>query len=400
MATGDGSTLEGCLQFLKTNTAHPEQFLSVQDALGSDFISLTKTLYDLHKCNEPAYFKGSPLGKLVTENFDEEQIWQELELQNNPLLTFAEQAVEQALTDDTITFLEEEDEDEEEDEEEEKKDVDEEKTDDLDVALEQDESEEETHQRLKPSEEEDLSGEDSDLDFDVDKFEKQSKQKQPAGKLAKPKSKGFASAVDDRFFKLSDMEAFLDDMDKREGKESHGQEVNYFRDLSSDEDEGLIFDKPAEDTKQKKKKSSRDMKYKDFFDPVEEQTAHKYPDEENELESNDDSELFGEEDGDELEEEGDMNEEDSEMEEYVFVSVEDEMGDSLRNGSRKVTFDLPDDSEGEDVEDILGGKAKDGPKPENKSTFEKRQEKVCLMLVAVLLMHATGVPRFTGLGGL
>lgn len=49
------------------------------------------------------------------------------------------------------------------------------------------------------------------------------------------------------------------------------------------------------------------------------------------------------------------------------------MGDEARNSSRKVTFDLPDESEGEDVEDILGGK----PKPESKSSFEKRQDKVC-----------------------
>lgn len=54
------------------------------------------------------------------------------------------------------------------------------------------------------------------------------------------------------------------------------------------------------------------------------------------------------------------------------------MDDKARNYLRKVTFDLPDESEGEDVEDILGGKAKNTPKPESKSSFEQRQEKVCL----------------------
>lgn len=54
------------------------------------------------------------------------------------------------------------------------------------------------------------------------------------------------------------------------------------------------------------------------------------------------------------------------------------MDDKARNSLRKVTFDLPDESEGEDVEDILGGKAKNTPKPESKSSFEKRQEKVGL----------------------
>lgn len=59
-------------------------------------------------------------------------------------------------------------------------------------------------------------------------------------------------------------------------------------------------------------------------------------------------------------------------------SFRDDMGDRARDALRKVTFDLPDESEGEDVEDILGGKAKNLLQPEVKSSFEKRQEKVCL----------------------
>lgn len=43
-----------------------------------------------------------------------------------------------------------------------------------------------------------------------------------------------------------------------------------------------------------------------------------------------------------------------------------------------MTFDLPSESEGEDVEDILGGKSKNVMKPDTKSSFEKRQEKVHL----------------------
>lgn len=43
-----------------------------------------------------------------------------------------------------------------------------------------------------------------------------------------------------------------------------------------------------------------------------------------------------------------------------------------------MTFDLPSESEGEDMEDILGGRSKNVPKPDTKSAFEKRQEKVSL----------------------
>ncbi|XP_048040297.1 U3 small nucleolar ribonucleoprotein protein MPP10 [Megalobrama amblycephala] len=366
MAHGDGSTMESCLQLLNRNTVHPELFLSVQEALATDFTSLTKTLYDLHKTYEPAVFKGSPLEQLAIENFDEEQIWQELELQNNALLTQFEKAVEHTVADDTITFFEDSDEEEEEngemdnslEEESEGEDDDKHEDDDKD-------EEEKIKHRLKPSasnEEDDFSGEDSDLDFDVDKFEKQTKQRRSTTKLSK--SNWTTSEVDDRFFKLSEMEAFLDDMDKREGKESVGEEIDYFQNLPSD-DEELTFDKPVALKKQKKKKSSRDMKYKDFFAPVDGEPEQTDPDEENEPEFNDDYE--GEDDDDdELEEE---DEEDFDME-------EDDMGDRARDALRKVTFDLPDENEGEDVEDVLGGKVKNVPKHELKSSFEKRQEKM------------------------
>ncbi|CAM4523191.1 unnamed protein product [Leuciscus chuanchicus] len=362
MANGDGSTLESCLQLLSSNTVHPELFLSVQDALATDFTSLTKTLYDLHKAHEPAYCKGSPLVQLAIENFDEEQIWQELELQNTALLTRFEKSVEEAVADDTITFFEDTEEEEDDGE------VDnglEEEIEGEDDELEDDDKDEEEkiEQRLKPSasnEEDDFSGEDSDLDFDVDKFEKQTKQRQSATKLSK--SNGTPSEVDDRFFKLSEMEAFLDNMDKREGKESVDEDIDYFQNLPSDEEEELRFDKPVKLKQQKKKKSSRDMKYKDFFAPVDGEPEQRDPDEENEPESNDDYE--GEDDDEE-----DMNEEDLDME-------EDDMGDRARDALRKVTFDLPDESEGEDVEDILGGKEKNLLQPEVKSSFEKRQEKM------------------------
>lgn len=370
MAHGDGrNTLESCLQRINSNTAHPELFLSVQDALATDFTSLTKTLYDLHKAHEPAGCKGSPLEQLVVENFVEEQIWQELELQNTALLAHFEEAIQQAVTDDTITFLEDTEEDE-------ANDLDDGDNQDLEEeSVEEDEddgNDEEEEFQTKPSEDnedDDLSGEDSDVDFDVDEFEEKTKrQMQSTAKVSKFNRN--VSEVDDRFFKLSEMEAFLDDMDKREGKGTAEEEIDYFRDLPTDEDddEELGFDKPVASKKQKKMKSSRNMKYKDFFDPVDGKPDQTGPDEENEPESNDAFE--GAEDDDlEEDDEENVNEEDFDME-------DDEMGDEARNSLRKVTFDLPDESEGEDVEDILGGKPKNMRKPETKSSFEKRQEKM------------------------
>ncbi|KAK2913801.1 hypothetical protein Q8A67_002200 [Cirrhinus molitorella] len=373
MANWDGSTLESCLQLLNSNTEHPELFLSVQDALATDFRSLTKTLYDLHKAHEPADCNGSPLEQLVIENFDEEQIWQELELQNTALLTHFEKEVEQAVTDDTIVLLEDAEEEENvddgkiannlEEESAEEDDEDEDDDDDDDVEEEEEEDEdqaEKVKQRLKPSasnEDDDFSGEDSDLDFDVDELEKKNKMKQTAAK-----SNWTPSEVDDSFFKLSEMESFLNDMDKREGQES-ADDIDYFQDLPSDDDEELSFDKPIGLKKQAKKESSRNLTYEDYFDPVDEEREEMDPDEE-EPDSNDDCE--GEDDDD--------DDDDNELEEENMN--EDDMSYRERNDSRKVTFNLPDDSEGEDVEDILGGKNQNAPKPESKSSFEKRQEKM------------------------
>lgn len=223
---------------------------SVQDGLAADFTSLTKTLYDLHKAHKLEGWKGSPLEQLVVENFDEEQIWQELELQNSAVLNHFEDAVSEAVTDQALTLLEES-EDEEED-------GGGNQDDDVNDNEEEVEEEEESidgqnGQKTKsfaPADEDELYDEDSDIDFDVDKLEKQSKQKKKT-EFTLPKSRT-VSEVDDQFFKLSEMEAFLDDMDKREGKQPSGEEIDYFQDVPSDADDELAFDAPATSKSKKK----------------------------------------------------------------------------------------------------------------------------------------------------
>ncbi|TSK20053.1 U3 small nucleolar ribonucleoprotein MPP10 [Bagarius yarrelli] len=352
MANGSvSSTLEKCLQILNRTTAQPELFLTVQDDLAADFTSLTKTLYDLHKSQKLKGWDGSPLDQLVVENFDEEQIWQELELQNTAVLAKFEDAVKKAVTDHTLTLLEESEE-EEEDKDDEVEEEEEDDDDEEEAGGEKSENEHEPKSSLS-DEGEELHSEDSDIDFDVDQLEKQCKtKKKTESKIFKSQT---VSEVDDQFFKLSEMEAFLDDMDKKEGKVAAGEEIDYFQDLPSDEDEELLFDKPAASKHKKKSESSRNIKYKDYF--VDEEPARHQSDEDEEEEE---EELASEEE----EKEEDMDEDDSEE--------CDAQSQNTRAASRKVTFNLSSESEGEDVEDILGGKSK----TETKSAFEKRQEKM------------------------
>lgn len=267
-------------------------FFSIQDEVAAGFISLTKTLYDLHKAHEPAEYKGSPLDQLVVENFDEEQIWQELELQNDPVLKHLKNVVNDVVSDETLTVLEEGEDEEEEDAEDEGE---------TDENCEEEEKEL-PRQSEKMADEENFTDEDSDLDFDVDALEKREKMKMIGKKDSKIKNQ--PSEVDDKFFKLSEMESFLDDMDKQEGKgKDNEDDLDYFQDVPSDDDDELDLDQILSNKKEKNTvcnllhilfpafycdiddtiqnifqwcsqvKSSRNLKYKDYFDAVDHESA-------------------------------------------------------------------------------------------------------------------------------
>ncbi|XP_048473024.1 U3 small nucleolar ribonucleoprotein protein MPP10 [Rhincodon typus] len=107
-------------------------------------------------------------------------------------------------------------------------------------------------------------------------------------------------------------------------------------------------------------KSSRNLQYKDFFDPVEgEKPMVKDDDEENEsVEAEEEPEPEGFEQEEEMDENQEM---------AKFVCAQEAKGTH-----RKVRFNLPDDTDGEELADMRGRN-----KPEEtKSTFEKRQEKL------------------------
>nr|XP_023673137.1 U3 small nucleolar ribonucleoprotein protein MPP10 [Paramormyrops kingsleyae] len=369
-------TVERCLKLLNTNTAHPEMFLSVQDGLASEFTSLTKTLYDLHKAHEPVETKGSPLEQLMVENFDEEQIWQELELQNFPILRNFELIVKKATSDMDIMMIEE-DEGKSEDE------VAEENISDIEEELSEEEEGEEddeqvVEQRTKAKKSssrvvEKFSDEDSDVDFDVDALEKQTKQRQQIKRKTR-RGTGFGSEVDDRFFKLSEMEAFLEDVEKKEmdGDDDDDSEIDYFQDIPSGEEDELDLEEGVMAKKKKQKKSSRNLKYKDFFNPIEEGLTKASPAEDDGLELEDDEEgeatMQEEEEDDDYDDQEEFNEEED--------MSENEESREAREPLKKVTFDLPDESEGEEMEEIFGGKKQKAEEEEGKSPFERRQAKM------------------------
>ncbi|XP_005871141.1 PREDICTED: U3 small nucleolar ribonucleoprotein protein MPP10 isoform X1 [Myotis brandtii] len=371
-------TLKRCLDEVGENTGRPEGFLTIQDELASSFTSLTKVLYDFNKVLERGRIPGSPLQKLVVDRFDEEQIWQQLELQNEPVLQYFESAVRETIEDGDLSLLPEEEEQEgaedgsemeaegqeglgQEEEEEE-----EEEEEGSDLSGDDPKGEETTRHpgqcdlRRSPV----FSDEDSDLDFDIGKLEQQSKVQSQRPK--KPREK---SVVDDKFFKLSEMESFLETMEKEEERkgddkdEDEDEEIDLFEDLDSDGDEGGLFGRQ----KPKSGKSSRNLKYKDFFDPVEsDEDVAGAPDEE--LGSS-------EEEGERAERGAEESLSDTD-EENGLEETEDNK--QRKESAKRVTFALPDDEESGDDEEPEETSLLNAQKDpaEVKSSFEKRQEKM------------------------
>lgn len=360
-------TLKRCLDEVGKNTGRPECLLTIQDELASNFTSLTKVLYDFNKILENGRVRGSPLQKLVIDKFDDEQIWQQLELQNGPALRYFENAVSEALNDEDISLLPESEEQEDQGDgsemeadgqEDPGRHMQEEEEEGSDLSGDESEGEGAARRPSEPGlwESPVFSDEDSDLDFDIGKLEQQSKVQNRVPR--KPREK---SIVDDKFFKLSEMETFLENMEKEEERKdgAEEEEIDLFEDVDSDEDEGGLFGSQTQ--KLKSGKSSRNLKYKDFFDPVEsDEDAASARDEEPGSEE-EEEEVAGEEGGDRMSE----TDEDNGLE-----GAEDDK--PHKETSKRVTFALPDDEDMEDTKILTAQK----DSAEVKSSFEKRQEKM------------------------
>ncbi|KAM7103748.1 U3 small nucleolar ribonucleoprotein MPP10 isoform 1-T1 [Ciconia maguari] len=345
--------LETCLRVAGAAAARPERFLSVQDGLAADFRALTKTLYDLNKALGSNIVRGGPLKELVIENFDEEQIWQQLELQNNAVLDFFKKSIARDAEDEDLCLFSDQEEDGSDAETSSDKELEdnimEAETEQKNVYTKEKTKAKEKQSKLRESIMQKYSDEDSDIDFDIEALEQQTK----TAKETTLKKMGRKSIVDDKFFKLAEMEAFLEHAEKENREEE--EDINYFEDILSDDEE-----EESEEAKVKPMKSSRDLTYKDFFDPVDDNDDLVANDVEDDQEEEADS-AIEEENEESMSEVEDMNE-------MVMENMRS------KEASKKVTFSLPDDSETEDVTDMQLEKGIDPS--EIKSSFEKRQEKM------------------------
>uniref|UniRef100_A0A224ZBE2 U3 small nucleolar ribonucleoprotein protein MPP10 n=1 Tax=Rhipicephalus zambeziensis TaxID=60191 RepID=A0A224ZBE2_9ACAR len=243
----DQAHMAKCLKEFESCTKKPETFLEVQLEVAETMKKLTKDLYDVVDQWESKTGSSSKteLPSLVVDNFDDEQIWQQLELRNTRLVKDLISSVSRVATKSSISFGVDLGEQESQQKSEKHDTGESDKLDLGDVAEEDDE--------------------DDDFDFsDASEGDEEESEEQADDDGADGSEQGRAqdtqpsSVVDDAFFRLADMEAFADREEKAAdapGSDSdEDDDIDYFRELSSDEDDP-------------KEKGGRNATYNDFFDP-------------------------------------------------------------------------------------------------------------------------------------
>ena len=219
----------------------------MQDASSRKFTSVTKELYDTGNRHCPIQGLSGALPELYTEGFDDEQVWQQLELHNESAFRILMKNTAKLLSvkGNRLSFKQTDQSDDaavNEQEEDEQASDGEEKDDDDSVASDL------SFQIPADSDDEDESDDDDDFDdlnfdeykvLDEDGGEKGKKTQKDVPKFKK-------TEVDDQFFKLREMEAFLQ---KEESKKKDDTGDN--DDDDDDEDSVDLFDEiPSEDEEQ------------------------------------------------------------------------------------------------------------------------------------------------------
>lgn len=319
----DVEILNSVINTIDHNTKKPEQFLSIQNEVAVDFKNSLKRLYDFTKLETQRNTNALP--ELITEGFDEEQIWQQIELQNESELDYLIDGVSKSLAEN-------------------KK---------LTISITKPKSVYNSEENLSEKEKKIVEEETSDDDDDDEEFKSNLKKQKKDVRKRKKKS----SIVDDKFFKLEELDEYLTKEEKKEKQNEKNEEK------SDDEFVDLFNDFSDNDNKTEEAKL---LKYADFFDSPESEDEnldnsiqHKETNDEEELEENelDDNELLESLDSDSNNE----------------IDVDNEM-EEKSSSKKKVTFNLTNDSDETDsLENKNINKEVD---VEIKSSLEMRQERL------------------------
>lgn len=302
--------LSSVISAIDSNTRKPEQFLSVQHQAASDFKRSIKRLYDFTQ--EESRRNTNALPELVTEGFDEEQIWQQLELQNKSELDHFLSGISKALSESKRRRIP--------------------------VSI----TKPEIAQSNEESSLEDENASQDSLEDEIEMKSSLKRQREDTKAYKKP------SIVDDKFFKLQELNEYLtkeETKEKQSEKNDEGSDdesVDLFNDFSDQDDN-------TEETKL--------VKYADFFD-------NPHSEDEEPTESMRHKKADRETDND-------QSLHDSDSDNAMDMDDEDE---DRKSSKKKVTFNLTNDSDETDSLENKTTITKDDR--EVKSSLETRQERL------------------------
>lgn len=315
---------------------------------------MVKNLFDYAKQKEQGDAAHATPAELIIDDMDEEQIWQQLELQNETLWPKCLRATSKLLSlkDDSLSVRfkiagEESSAGEEVDDEEEQLD------------------EEESIQDEEESDEEDHDDDDDDNSA-----------------AEKPMRKGRKSIVDDSFFKLSEMEDFLEAEDRKEMRKTSG--ANRVANESDDDDiDYFKADDDDDDKDDDDGSTDENYKYKEFFgneraelnnDDENRQQRRERLDVKNKKSVKRKQEDLGLENSD--------IDEDADEAEIEEANDEDDKSERVKFDLSKNTYrsDSEDNGNSEDDDDDRTASQPAALDPSEMSTFEHRQERLRLRI--------------------
>ncbi|XP_028029967.1 U3 small nucleolar ribonucleoprotein protein MPP10 [Bombyx mandarina] len=291
--------LEGILNKFNSYTDKPVKFLSVQKELKEDLKRFVKSVYDYTKSQEKSdkKKKSGALKELIVEDFDEEQIWQQIELQNSQRWDQIVWEVANSMSaKNELVFP---------------------------VKVAKEKPKEILPHGVEPMVEDDEEKVSENIELEHGRSQRVQSDV--------PKKKTRPSQVDDKFFKLSEMEEFLLKEEKKQTNRTKG-------DRDSDEESIDFFEDDNEE------EEDENVMYNDFFDQD------------------------GAEDGD------------YDMDQEIDDSVEDEEEEVTEQSNKKkrVRFSQPsiDDSDDNSVDSNKNNKVNSKTIEEKQSEFEQRQQRL------------------------
>ncbi|KAK7869389.1 hypothetical protein R5R35_000693 [Gryllus longicercus] len=316
--------LSGTVDTFKRLTKHPERYLQTQNKVAEEIKDLLKTVYDFTKNQEDSDQNQNALPKLVIKDFDDEQIWQELELQNSAKYAKFISDIPRLLASRDRLYFQLEDEG--------------------NISKETD--------NMFESEDDENEGEDN-----LGIHNKGSCQEKERPEKSKKVStcKIQPSVVDDQFFKLTQLEEFLDKEDRKENKKHKRKRTDTSDSNESDVSVDLFEDIPSDENE----REEGGPRYNEFFDAPEDQGSQSIS--KKRKRDNVDVEY------------GDEEEED----EFLINDDDNYVDNSDPKNEKQVRFDMLPASSTDSESDTDGKKRiEDNDATRTKSTFEIRQERL------------------------